>query len=504
MLCSRIAATKRLMFRMRGRSFLERKGYLLYNTGVQKLFISSQAEPSGPTVVTDIPGPRSLALKEELSKLQNTGTVVFFSDFEKSQGNYITDADGNTMLDLYTQIASVPLGYNHPKMIEVLKNENNLALFVNRPALSCFPPQEWTTKLNNTLMAMAPPDLTHVQTMACGACSVENCLKSMFMVYQRQKRGGQPPSAEELQSCLSNQAPGSPNLSILSFTNAFHGRTMGALALTHAKWFHKLDFPQPDWPIAPFPYLRYPLEENERENREEEDRCLAQVEELIDKYSRMKHPVAGVCIEPIQGEGGDNHATPYFFQNLQKICKKNNIGLMIDEVQTGCGASGKMWAHEHFNLPEAPDLVSFSKKMLTGGFYFKSHQMPQDAGRIFNTWVGDPAKVMLLEAVSQVIREENLLSVVQETGKYLLTALQDAEKQYPGILSRARGLGTYIAIDFKDADTRDTFIHKARLKGINLGGSGHVSLRFRPTLLLRKHHVDIFLDIFHSLMAQLK
>ncbi|XP_014776695.1 4-aminobutyrate aminotransferase, mitochondrial-like, partial [Octopus bimaculoides] len=371
--------------------------------------------------------------------LQNTGSVVFFTDFDRSQGNYITDADGNCLLDLYTQIASIPLGYNHPKMVEVLKNDKNWALFANRPALSSFPPKEWVSKLNKTLMSMAPPNLTHVQTMACGACSVENCLKSMFMVYQRQKRKGQPPSAEELQSCLVNEPPGSPDLSILSFKNSFHGRTMGALAITHAKWFHKLDFPQPRWPVASFPYLRYPLEENQRENRIEEDRCLAEVEELIEKYSKMKQPVAGICVEPIQGEGGDNHATPYFFQNLQKICKKNHISLMLDEVP-----------------------------------------------------------------VSKVIKEDNLLSLVRETGRYLLTSLEDAQRKYPGILSRARGLGTYIAIDFKDGATRDAFIQNARLKGINLGGSGSVTLRFRPTLTLRKKHVNIFLDVLHSLLAQMK
>ncbi|XP_036368360.1 4-aminobutyrate aminotransferase, mitochondrial isoform X2 [Octopus sinensis] len=472
--------------------------------GIQRVFMSSRSEPSSPRVRTKIPGPRSLALKAELTKLQNTGSVVFFTDFDRSQGNYITDADGNCLLDLYTQIASIPLGYNHPKMVEVLKNDKNWALFANRPALSSFPPKEWVSKLNKTLMSMAPPNLTHVQTMACGACSVENCLKSMFMVYQRQKRKGQPPSAEELQSCLVNEPPGSPDLSILSFRNSFHGRTMGALAITHAKWFHKLDFPQPRWPVASFPYLRYPLEENQRENRIEEDRCLAEVEELIEKYSKMKQPVAGICVEPIQGEGGDNHATPYFFQNLQKICKKNHISLMLDEVQTGCGATGKLWAHEHFDLPEPPDLVSFSKKMLTGGFYFRSNQMPHEAGRIFNTWVGDPAKVIQLEAVSKVIKEDNLLSLVRETGRYMLASLEDAQRKYPGILSRARGLGTYVAIDFKDSATRDAFIQNARLKGVNLGGSGSVTLRFRPTLTLRKKHVNIFLDVLHSLLAQMK
>lgn len=86
-------------------------------------------------------------------------------------------------------------------------------------------------------------------------------------------------------------------------------------------------------------------------------------------YFLLDYPVAGIIVEPIQSEGGDNEASPYFFQQLQKIAKKHGAGLLIDEVQTGGGATGKMWCHEHFNLESPPDIVTFSKKMLTGGFY---------------------------------------------------------------------------------------------------------------------------------------
>lgn len=130
-----------------------------------------------------------------------------------------------------------------------------------------------------------------------------------------------------------------------------------------------MDIPAFDWPIANFPKYKYPLEENERENAEEDEKCLAQVEDLIVKYEKKGIPVAGIVSEPIQAEGGDNEASPYFFQKLQRIGKKYGAALLIDEVQTGGGPTGKMWCHEHFNLDSPPDVVTFSKKMFLGGFF---------------------------------------------------------------------------------------------------------------------------------------
>jgi 4-aminobutyrate aminotransferase / (S)-3-amino-2-methylpropionate transaminase len=111
------------------------------------------------------------------------------------------------------------------------------------------------------------------------------------------------------------------------------------------------------------------LEQNVSENAAEDKRCLAEVEQLIEDYAKKGRPVAGIVAEPIQAEGGDNEGSPEFFQGLQKVARKNGASLLIDEVQTGGGPTGKMWCHEHFNLDGPPDVVTFSKKMLIGGFY---------------------------------------------------------------------------------------------------------------------------------------
>lgn len=204
----------------------------------------------------------------------------------------------------------------------------------------------------------------------CGACANENAFKHIFMAYQNQKRGGKPFTEEEKQSCIINKPPGAPNLTILSFLKGFHGRTLGVLACTHTKVNPKIDMPSFDWPIAHFPQYKYPLEDNKCENEEEDKKCLAEIEDLFEKYKKKGTPVAGVIVEPIQSEGGNIEASPEFFQNLQKIIKKNEAYLCFDEVQTGGGGTGKFWCHEYFNLEEPPDLVTFSKKLQIGGYFY--------------------------------------------------------------------------------------------------------------------------------------
>ncbi|MCJ8739674.1 hypothetical protein PDJAM_G00049910 [Pangasius djambal] len=415
----------------------------------------SEFEYDAPSMKTPVPGPRSKELTRQLGEIQNVGAINFFCNYEESRGNYLVDADGNRMLDLYTQISSVPLGYNHPALMKALTNPNNLSAFVNRPALGMMPPENFPEKLTESLLSIAPSGMTRVQTMACGSCSNENAFKAMFIWYKNKERGTNDPSPEETSSCMINQSPGCPDLSILSFMGAFHGRTMGCLATTHSKIIHKLDIPSFDWPIAPFPRLKYPLEEFARENAQEEARCLEEVEDLIVKWRQKGKPVAGIVVEPIQSEGGDNHASADFFIKLRGIARKHGCAFHVDEVQTGGGATGKFWAHEHWGTDNPADLVSFSKKMLTGGYYHRDE-------------------------------------------------LQPDKSQYPHLLSRARGQGTFCAIDARDDVTRDKLLLKIRDKGVLLGGCGEKSIRFRPALVFKEYHAHQFLNIFNDVLSQYK
>ena len=258
---------------------------------------------SDSSIISSFPkGPKSTALKRELNSMQEMSTVSFFADYDKSYGNYICDVDGNTLLDCFMQIASIPLGYNHPAILAALRDEDNIRAMANRPALGWFPTEDWVVKIRETMMSVAPPGTSQVFPMMCGTCSNENGstiikytptrvlslgfsgIKMIFMRYMHRQRGGRVAfNEEELSSVLRNQAPGSPRLSILSFKGCFHGRTIGLLSCSHSRPIQGVDIPTLPWPKADFPRYQYPLAEHARENRMEDDRCLALVEELIEK-----------------------------------------------------------------------------------------------------------------------------------------------------------------------------------------------------------------------------
>ena len=459
-------------------------------------------EPKGPSVQTSVPGPASQKLMKQLNCIQQTGSIQFFANYDTSIGNYIADVDNNMFLDCFSQISSLPLGYNHPEVLKVFCDKHNLKTLVNRPALGVFPGADWPLKLQSVLMKVSPC-LPMVTTMMCGSCSNENAFKALFIGYMTSMRGDKGFTEDEMKSCMINLPPGCPKLSILSFHGAFHGRTLGALSTTHSKEIHKIDVPAFDWPIAHFPEYKYPLECNESENKKEDEKCLAEVEDLICTYKKKGIPVAGIIVEPIQSEGGDNEASPEFFQELQRIAKRHGAGLLMDEVQTGCGPTGKMWCHEHFCLESPPDIVCFSKKMQLGGYYHTEKYAPKQPYRIFNTWMGDPGKLLILEACLNVIRNDKLLEVVEKSGRRLKCGLLELEKEKSHLMSATRGRGTFLAFTAATPKLRDEILAKLKQKGIQSGGCGLKSVRLRPALIVQEHHADIYLDKLSQVLNEL-
>ncbi|KAI0480290.1 4-aminobutyrate aminotransferase, partial [Xylariaceae sp. FL0804] len=461
-----------------------------------------EGEPQAPVVKTEIPGPEAKQRLARLDKVFDTRSTNMMVDYRypASVGNYVGDPDGNRLLDVYAQIASIPVGYNNPALMKLAQSKEMAEAIINRPALGNFPSHDWADILETGMLRVAPPGLNQVFTAMAGSDANETAYKAAFM-WRRQKERGGPAvefTEEEMESSMNNQSPGASQLSILSFKTAFHGRLFGSLSTTRSKPIHKMDIPAFDWPQATFPQLKYPLSEHAEENANAERASLEEVEHLIKTWHL---PPCAVVVEPIQSEGGDNHASPAFFQGLRQLTKKHGVLMIVDEVQTGVGATGKFWAHEHFGLSEPPDMVTFSKKAQTAGYYYGDPSLrPNKPYRQFNTWMGDPARAILFRGIIDIIQENNLVENTAKVGEYLFEKMEGLAKKYPKefLNLRGKGMGTFIAFD---SPQRDEFLRKAKTLGVNIGGSGATAVRLRPMLIFEKQHADKLVEVMEKIVS---
>ncbi|PWZ03075.1 4-aminobutyrate aminotransferase [Testicularia cyperi] len=468
-------------------------------------------EPSAPSMVTEaVPGPKSKELSSNIGTFQENRAHGFVVDYAKSQGNWIADADGNVLLDMFAQIASIAIGYNNPDLLALAKTDEFITATMNRAALGSFPPTNWQELVETGLGQVRPKGLEQIFTAMCGSCANENAFKAAFMAYRARERGEQAQfTPDEMQSCMKNQAPGSPDLSILSFTSAFHGRLFGSLSATRSKAIHKLDIPSFNWPVVAWPDVKYPLSEHAKENAEAEKKSLAMVEEAIvnsNKAGSANGPVAAIIVEPIQSEGGDNHASPAFFQGLRDVTKKHGVYMIVDEVQTGVGATGAFWAHDKWNLTSPPDFVTFSKKMQAAGFYHNLDTRPSMPYRNYNTWMGDPTRTLQARQIIRTVQSHGLVEHTDNVGNYIYNALDDLIKNGAGKgkLERLRGqnAGTFIAFDGTTSEARDKLIMEMRKEGVHIGGCGDRAIRLRPMLVFEQKHADLFLERLEKVLQR--
>jgi 4-aminobutyrate aminotransferase/(S)-3-amino-2-methylpropionate transaminase len=306
-----------------------------------------------------------------------------------------------------------------------------------------------------------------------------------------------------------NSAPGCPDLSILSFGRAFHGRTLSLLSLTHSKSIHKLDIPAFPWPWAPIPDVRYPADTPEHRAwmKTEEDRCIAEAERLIDERESTS-PVAGMIIEPIQAEGGDIQAAHSYYRRLRKLASERDIGFIVDEVQTGVHATGTLWAHEAWQLEkhglDPPDMVTFAKKMQACGVFVRDDFLPDAPYRIYNTWMGDPVRVVLGISVLETAADLGYAQRVRDAGKVLADGFRAiADGPGAGIVTSVRGRGTFLAFDLPDTPTRDRFNAECLKQGLLTGPCGDRSIRVRPMLCFTPALAEQVVDGFAKVAAQL-
>ena len=265
-------------------------------------------------------------------------------DLENSKGSWLVDKrNGDRYLDCFSMFASMAIGFNHDGILAIADELGRIA--VHKPANSDAYSEPMAEFVQTFAEHAMPAYLPHVFFIEGGALAVENALKAAFdwKVKKNFDRG----TKMELGS------------KIIHFRQAFHGRTGYTLSLTNTADPRKTQyFPKFSWPRIVNPKLTFPLTEKRlAEVAAVEKDALSAILEHLD---RDGEDIAGLILEPIQGEGGDNHFRQEFFKALREICDQHEILFILDEVQTGAGLTGKFWAHEHYGIE--PDLVSFGKK----------------------------------------------------------------------------------------------------------------------------------------------
>ena len=411
-------------------------------------------------------------------------------DLEKSHGSWLVDkVSGKEYLDLFSMFASLSVGYNHPYVLE--QSERLKIAAINKPTNSDVYSQEMAEFVQTFNRVAQPEYLPMSFFIEGGGLAVENALKAAFD-WKRRK------NLEKGSSAKGDK--------VIHFKQCFHGRTGYTMSLTDSPDKRKtMYFPKFDWPRVTNPKITFPLEDNLEHIIKLEEKAVKEIKDAI-----KSHPdnIASIIIEPIQGEGGDNHFRSEFMQMLRQIADENDIILIYDEVQTGVGVTGKMWAHQNFENAN-PDIISFGKKTQVCGvaaskrFDEVDGNVFRESSRINSTWGGSLVDMVRLTIYLELIEKEKLVDKAAQTGKYLLQGLHDLQNEFPNLVSNARGRGLYCAFDLPSSEKRDHLANHLMDEGSILLGSGNYSIRFRPHLNVTEEDIDFGMNCFRRAFKKL-
>jgi len=412
-------------------------------------------------------------------------------DLEKSKGCRLVDqVSGRSYLDFFMFFASAPLGFNHPRLLEPEFLERLKVAAVNKPSNSDF----YTVFMAEFVEAVEryamPEALPNLFLISGGALAVENALKAAFdwKVRKNFARGAK----KELGS------------QVIHFREAFHGRSGYTLSLTNTDPVKTDYFPKFDWPRITNPKVEFPEEEHLREIEAREEQAK---EEILRAIEERGEDIAALIIEPIQGEGGDNHFRPQFMQFLRQVTEENEIIFVCDEVQSGVGLTGKFWAYEHFGI--TPDIIAFGKKMQVCGIMASEkinevESVFKVSSRINSTWGGNLVDMVRATRYLEVIHEENLVENARVVGAYLLEGVRGLAANHPELVGNVRGRGLMVAFDLPSTEVRDRLRKEIFNRGMIVAPCGPRSIRFRPPLNLKKEEVDEGMGIIDEALSALK
>ena len=428
---------------------------------------------------------------ETLKKYMLVDGFDLVLDLQKSQGVHFVDAKTNDKyLDFFSFFASSPLGMNHPKLQSDDFKEKLLLAALHKPSNS---------DIYSTLMAefvetfatVAKPDkFKYLFFIDGGTLAVENGLKVAFdwKVRKNFKKGYTKEVGKK----------------VIHFKEAFHGRSGYTMSLTNTDPNKVNYFPKFDWPRISNPKIIFPLEENLAEVIKSEETAITQINQAI---KENPDDIAVIILEPIQGEGGDNFFRKEFFLKLREIADEHDILLMFDEVQSGMGITGKMWAAEHYVFP---DIISFGKKAQVCGIMVSDRiddveeHCFKKSSRINSTWGSNLPDMVRSTKILEVMQEENILSHVQETGDYLLHQLNILQLEYPTLIEHARGLGLMCSFDFKSAEMRNQYVKDCYKNKLIQLGCGSKAVRFRTPLIITEDELDEGLKIIRNVLNSLR
>jgi len=407
-------------------------------------------------------------------------------DLKKSKGLRLYDSKHEkSYIDFFTFFASNPLGMNHEKLAGDADFVAKLGqVAVNKPSNSDVYTQEMAEFVDTFSRVGIPDYLPHAFFVAGGALAVANALKVAFD-WKVQKNFEKGYRTEKGQM-------------VLHLEKAFHGRSGYTLSLTNTEPNKIKYFPKFGWPRIHSPAVHHPLTSESLQQVEHEEKlALAQARQYFETH---KDDIACIVLEPIQGEGGDNHFRMEFHQGLRDLADEFEALLIYDEVQTGVGLTGKFWAHEHF---VKPDLLAFGKKAQVCGV-LGGHRIDEvktncfnTSSRINSTWGAHLVDMVRFDKILQVIEEDNLIENAASTGEHLLHRITEmaSSEQY---ISNPRGKGLFCAFDLPDTHARNAVIEHAMKNGLIILGCGTKSIRFRPPLTVTNQELDEGLEILHK------
>ena len=425
-----------------------------------------------------VPGPKARAILERDAKvISSSYPRPYPLVMDHGKGVEVWDVDGNRFIDFMSGIAVLATGHAHPKVVKAVQEASEKFLHIS----SDFYHEGWV-KLSEKLDEIAPFE-ENAKTFLTnsGTEAVETAIK--LAKYHTKRHN------------------------FIGFFGAFHGRTMGSVAFTASKpHYHRGFYPlMPGVTHVPFPDEYRPIL-HRKLGEDYGETCVRFIEEEIFNHNVPGDEIAGMLVEPIQGEGGYVVPPDGFFPALRKLCDKYGILLIVDEVQSGMGRTGKWWSIEHWGVE--PDIVVSAKGIASGlplgACIARESVMTWPKGSHGNTYGGNPIACAASLATIELI-EEKYLANAAEVGQYTLEALEEIQARHTSI-GNVRGKGLMIGVEFvKDKNTkepneeiREMIEQRAFEHGLLSLGCGKSSIRLAPPLCITKKEVDEGLEILEE------